>query len=206
MGAGGSPYGAICRAVLARERTARFNRELVAPHEAAHALVAGVLGLPVESAWVNDGPDWRNVAGAVRMNAPSAAQTLEASHCLLARSIAVSLAGIVGERGARPKEEIMRDLYVEEDWIQAKELSWFAASLRLGQVLFETVLDALIPALHAAPWIDVVREGATVLLQGGSNPVPADVFAAIARRFYLALPEPAAIGELAIKPSRPVQE
>lgn len=200
---GGSRSGAIRHAALARESMARSDRELIARHEAAHALVACVLGLPMESAWINDGPDWCGFGGAVRLDAPPAAQTLEASYGLLARKIAVSVAGVVGERGARPMGEIMRELYIQRDWAQAMELSWFAASLRPGQVLVETVLEAVVPALHTAPWTAAIEEGAQALLRAGSGPVPPDVFAAIARRSGLALP---AVETLAAVPFPPTQE
>ena len=200
---GGSRSGATRHAVLAREGAVRSNRELAARHEAAHALVACVLGMPMESAWINDGPDWFGIAGAVRIHPPPAAQTLEASYGLLARKIAVSVAGVVGERGARPKEKIMRELYVQRDWAQATELSWFAASLRPGRVLVETVLNAVIPALHTAPWMAAIEDGAKALLRAGSDPVPRNVFAAIARRFGLALP---AVETLAAVPFPPTQE
>ena len=203
VAAGGSRSGAIRHAVLAREGAARSNRELAARHEAAHALVACVLEMPMESAWVNDGPDWYGFGGAVRMHAPPAAQTLEASYGLLVRKIAVNVAGVVGERGARPKEEIMRGLHIQRDWTQATELSWFAASLLPGQVLVETVLDAVIPALHTAPWTAAIEDGAKALLRAGSDPVPPDVFAAIARRFGLALPT---VKTLAAVPFPPTQE
>ena len=188
VAAGGSRSGAIRHAVLAREDAARSNRELAARHEAAHALVACVLGMPMESAWINDGPDWHGIAGAVRIHPPPAARTLETSYGLLARKIAVSVAGTVGERGARPKQEIMRELRVQRDWTQATELSWFAASLRPGHVLVEQVLDAVVPALHSAPWTAAIEEGAQALLRAGSDPVPPGVFASIARRSGLALP------------------
>ena len=204
MAVGGSRSGAIRHAVLAREGAARSNRELAARHEAAHALVACVLGMPLESAWVNDGPDWCGRIGAILMDAPPAARTLEASYGLLARKIAVNVAGTVGERGARPKEEIMRELYAQRDWAQAMELSWIAASLLPGQVLVEQVLDAVVPALHTAPWTAAIEEGAQALLRAGSDPVPPAVFASIARRFSLALP---AVETLAAAfPNPPTQE
>ncbi len=185
---GGSRSGAIRQAVLARECTARSNRELAARHEAAHALVATVLGMPMESASVNDGPNWFGFGGVVRINPPPAARTLEASYGLLARKIAVNVAGVVGERGARSKEEIMDQLYTQRDWAQAAELSWFATALRPGQVLVEMVLDAVIPALHTAPWTAAIEDGAQALLHARNDPVLPDVFASIARRFGLALP------------------
>ncbi len=201
---GGSRSGAIRHAALAREGVTRSDRELIARHEAAHALVAYVLGMPMESAWINDGPDWCGFGGAVRLDAPPAAQTLEASYGLLARKIAVSVAGVVGERGARPMEEITRELYIQRDWAQAMELSWFAASLLPGQVLVEKVLDAVIPALHTAPWTAAIEEGAKALLRVGGDRVPPEVFAAIARRFGLALP---AVNTLAAAfPNPPTQE
>ena len=140
---GSTRSGAIRHAALAREGVTRSDRELTARHEAAHALVACVLGMPLESA------------------------------C---------------ERGPRPVQESMWGLQTQRDWAQAKELSWFAASLRPGQVLVDEVLEAVIPALHAEPWTTAIEKGADVLLRAGSDRVLPEVFAAIAHHFGLALP------------------
>ena len=203
---GGTRSGAIRHAALAREGVARSDRELTARHEAAHALVACVLGMPMESAWINDAAS-RNrlgIGGAVSIGVPPVALTPEASYGLLARKIAVFVAGVVGERGPRPMKEIMWGLQTQRDWAQAKELSWFAASLQPGQVLVETVLEAVVPALHTGLWTAAIEEGAQALLRAGSGPVPPDVFAAIARRFGLALP---AVETLAAAfPNPPTQE
>ena len=98
----------------------------------------------------------------------------------------------------------MWGLQTQRDWAQAMELSWFAASLRPGRVLVDEVLEAVIPALHAAPWTAAIADGAKALLRAGDDPVPPEVFAAIARRFGLALP---AVEMLAAAfPNPPTQE
>ena len=201
---GGSRSGAIRHAALACEIMARSDRELSARHEAAHALVACVLEMPMESAWINAALQRRGIGGAVRLDAPPMALTPEASYGLLARKIAVSIAGVVGERGPRPMQEIMWGLQIQRDWVQAMELSWFAASLRPGQVLVETVLDAVVPALHTAPWTAAIEDGAKALLRAGGDPVPPEVFAAIARRSGLALPVVETLA--AAFPNPPTQE
>lgn len=187
-------------------RPVLFDRKMAARHEAAHALVASVLGMPLEGAWVLHDVDTRGIGGAVTLRVPPMPLTTRALYGLLARKVAVNVAGVVGARGKRPMDAILHELRFQNDWVQATELSWIGASLHPDRVLVRDVLEALVPALQTMPWKRAIATAATALLRAGSDPVPPDVFATIVRRFGLALPAVEAIAEAAMPSGRPMQE
>lgn len=166
-----------------------FDRKMWARHEAAHALVASVLGLPMQQAWVRHCPDARGIGGTVRFEAPPAAVTMHALHSLLVRKMAVNVAGVAGGRGKRPMEAVLHELAYQNDWVQATELSWIGASFHSDRVLVWDVLEAVVSALHTARWTSAIAAAAKALLHADGDPVPPEVFAAIARRSGLALSE-----------------
>ena len=183
---------------------ALFDRKMAARHEAAHALVATVLGLSVKGAWVPYRPDERGVGGGVALAPSPAAPAGEALYGLLARKVAVNVAGVVGARGTRSVDAILHELQGQNDWVQARELSWIGASLRPDRVLWQDVLEAVAPALHTAPWKSAIVTASKAILHAAGDPVQPEVFAAIARRFGLALP---AVETLAAAlPNPPTQE
>jgi len=187
-----------------RRSAAVFDSKMAARHEAAHALVAVVLGLPVKGAWVLRQPDGRGIGGTVSLGTPPAARTREALYGLLVRRAAVNVAGVAGARGKRPLEAVLRELTYQNDWVQAAELSWVGASLHPDRELVWNVLEAVVSALHTAPWTAAIAAAAKALLRAGGDPVPPEEFAAIARRFGLTLP---AVETLAAAlPSSPMQE
>ena len=106
----------------------------------------------------------------------------------LVRRVAVSVAGAVGECGPRSLDEVVQRLQTQGDWLQAMELSWFAASLRPGQALIEPVLEALIQALHTPPWMAAIQGGAETLLHAAGDKVPPEAFVMIIERLGLTLP------------------
>lgn len=165
-----------------------FDRRMAARHEAAHALVATVLGLPVEGAWVPHCPDERGIGGTVRLEMPPVASTTAALYGLLIRRTAVNVAGVAGARGKRSLQDVLRELTRQNDWVQATELSWVGASLHPDQVLVWNVLVAVISELHTAPWTSAIAAAAETLLHAAGDSVSPEAFAAIARRFGLALP------------------
>ncbi len=183
-----------------------FNRKMAARHEAAHALVASVLGMPMEGAWVLNDFDAHGIGGVVTLRVPLMPLTTEALYGLLARKVAVSVAGVVGARGKRPMEAILHELKFQTDWTKATELSWIGASLHPDRVLVWNVLEAMVPALQTMPWKRAIATAAKALLQAGGDPVPPETFAAIVRRFGLALPAVEAIAGAAMPSGQSMQE
>lgn len=165
-----------------------FDRKMAARHEAAHALVASVLGLPMEGAWVLRRPDARGIGGTVMLGAPTAAPTIDDLYGLLVRRVAVNVAGVAGARGTRPMDAIVHELEQQQDWVQAAVLSWTGAALRSDRVLVQDVLEAVVPALHTAPWKRAIASAAKMLLRAAGDPVSPEDIAAVAHRFDLALP------------------
>lgn len=187
-------------------RAAWFDRKLVARHEAAHALVASVLGLPMEGAWVLDRPDRRGVGGAVRMATSPALSTTEAMHDLVVRRVAVNIAGVVGERHGRSMGEIVRRLETQQDWAAAGAMSWIVDAAYPDRGLLRNLLEAVAPTLQTAPWQSAIAEAAKVLLRAVGDPVAPEAFAAIARRFGLALPAVEALADAALRVARPATQ
>lgn len=164
-----------------------FDYEMAARHEAAHALVACVLGIPMTGAWVLRVPDARGNGGAVTIGQAPAAGRAEALYGLLARKMAVNVAGVAGARSTWSMDAILGELEQQRDWVQASELDWIAGSIHSHRDLVSEVLTAIVPVIRTKPWQDAIEEMAKVLLQANGDLVAPEVFAAAARRFGLAL-------------------
>ena len=184
-------------------RASLFNRKMAACHEAAHALVATVLGLPLQAAWVLRDFDERGAGGGVILALPPTVAAPKPFYDLLARKVAVSVAGVAGARGNRPITDVLRELEHQYDWVQAKELSWIGASVRPDRVLLQDVLETVVFTLHTPSWTAAIATAAKVLLQAAGDPVPPETFATIARRFDLALPGVEALAGGAEEASNP---
>lgn len=173
----------------------RRDREMTARHEAAHALVASVLGVPFDHALVHRSR-LAGIGGRIAPVSPARAHPPADACGSLVRKVAVLVAGVCGTRDG---EEAICFASVggEKDEIQARALSWAAADFAPGRDLFGEVCAAVRADLGAASWGRAVAAGADLLLEADGEPVPADAFAGIARRFGLALP---AVEAVALRP------
>ncbi len=169
-------------------RAAAFDHEMAARHEASHALVATVLGIAVDAAWIVRIPDKGGVGGAVGITAPVSVSTAEALYSLLARKVAINVAGVAGARGSWSMDAILEELRGQRDWTQAGEASWIASSIHPDRNLLSDVLAAIVPELRAKPWQDAIEEAAQLLLRAKGASVPPEAFTATVRRFGLTLP------------------
>lgn len=188
--------GAVGRAA-ARARFARattgavriawspFDRRGTARHEAAHALVAAVLGVPFDEARVYEASFFRPSNGYIHAVAPERPHDPAGAYGLLARKVAVLASGVIGAHdGAGPVSFAGGG---EKDRNDAALLSWAACDYAPERNLLREVMDALTPALRAEPWRTAIEEGADALLAANGEGVPADPFREIARRHGLRL-------------------
>lgn len=180
------------RDALRRSLARRRDRRLAARHEAAHALVATVLDMPFEHARVF--PRWSacGVGGYVRFDSassPDASCGEPSLFRLLVRRTAMLVAGVAGERADVPFGDLTRRLEIQSDWPRALEASWIAEAMRPGRRVLELVVEEVAAALRAPAWQAAIQEAAKVLLRARGGEVPPQAFAAVARRFGLALPE-----------------
>lgn len=183
---------AVARARCARESTGAvpigwspFDRRGTARHEAAHALVATVLGVPFDEARVYKPSFSRPSNGHIHAVAPDRPHDPTEAYGLLARKVAVFAAGVIGAHdGDGPISFVGGG---EKDRESATLLSWAACDYAPGRNLFREVVDALTAALAAEPWPSAIAEAADVLLAADGEPLPAEPFHEIARRHGLRL-------------------
>lgn len=162
-------------------------REATARHEAAHALVAHVLGVPYVDVQVNRHLDASGGAGGLRAPPAEAACAPDDLYGRTARKIAMLLAGRVGELGGGADLACVAHER-SKDWVQASTLAWAMADAAPGRPLLESLFAALSRDLAAPEWDAAIRDGARALLDAGGEAVPAAVFASVAARHALALP------------------
>ena len=173
-----------------------------ARHEAAHALVASVLGLPLKEATVHR-HSLANVLGTTTLGPITAIPTMASLYKLIVFKIATNLAGNAWIPSNQSPDAVLCELADHPDLIESIQLAWIGHPLHREGWLPYDILKVLIPALHAPAWQEAIEAGAAALLQELGRPVPAAVFATIARNYDLTLPE---VMALARCPSGSVEE
>lgn len=179
------------RVAVAANREGRWVvrvRERAARHEAAHALVASVLGVPFKDVRVLRETDWTGdgTTGFMVATPPPAPRPSAFLHGVLARKIAVLLAGVIGAHdGDGPI--CFTGGGGAQDLARAETLSWAAADLAPERVLLDEVRAALLPALRSDSWRRAIEAGAGLLLDADGGAVPAGAFARVVRCFGLTL-------------------
>lgn len=166
-----------------------FSLRMAARHEAAHGLVAAVLGVPFCGVRVLPAsgavPEGRAGGGWVDLGCPPPAATAEDLYSLAVRKLAVAAAGAVGARGGRPLAEAIGDPAAAKDWCEARELSWLMAALRPDRDLWWDVARAVHADLDAQGWQAAIEAAARCLVRARGGVVAPEVFAGIASRFGL---------------------
>jgi hypothetical protein len=179
----------------ARPSPLRCDHRGAARHEAAHALVACVLGMPLVEAFVHAEP--RGGRGGGITLAPFRTRcTPEGVRELVVRKIAIGVAGQAVDWDG-PVHGGMFCGGGERDFVQCQEMFWIWNSVApdwpcSGNTLAETLIRTH-AALRTPAWRQAVAAGADALLRDLGKPVPPDVFATIAREHNLALPEVVAL-------------
>lgn len=172
-----------------------FDLWTTARHEAAHALVAEVLGVPHCGARVvrasGSAVDDRASAGWVDIGPAPRMTTAGDLYSLAVRKIAVAAAGALGARRGRLLDEALLDSDAQADWVGAGQLAWLAGPYCLQDALLTAVAEAVLSDLGTGSWQAAIDHAAEDLVLAHGGVVPPERFGDLARRFQLSMPSTA---------------
>lgn len=166
----------------------QWDMDLAARHEAGHALVAVVLGMPLYEAHVKVTPDAAGIGGHILIdsNRTPTNDVLEVLSGLL-RQISVAVAGVLAEQPWPSARAARRRLGTQKDFADVCG-HMFSVNLmrpqhgKAGDDIFEATWEDI----RKPEWQAAKAELATALV--ATDVVPADVVKDIAKRHELTLP------------------
>ena len=145
----------------------QHDRQSTARHEAAHALVACVLGFSVRGGRVLQRPGPNGLVGYIEVPPPTDSAA-DAIHALIVRKMAVFVAGVVGSQRSPSFLSVCRSLIGQPDGIEARTLSWIGAAGRQDSTLLIDVVAAVILDLNTPAWrLAIDGVGGEMLLRYG---------------------------------------
>ena len=176
--------------LVATLRTSRREKgglpdRITARHEAAHALVACVVGLDVISAELHNPSVQDRPEGTVTIE--TKAGPGDDLFKILVQKMAVGISGAMAQQTWLTVEDAVSAFGSKSDWDKVSELSWVAGFIQPRRVMWVEVADILLKEFTKPCWQAAIEAAASVLLDALGKEVSGERFNAIAKEHGLSL-------------------